>query len=140
MYAYERVDEDLLDADDEVTLYNGKPFSGVGFYAFADRQGIEYETEYVNGLIHGVDRKWHKNGKLAYEVPCCYGIKHGKEMHWFHDGTVKSTINYEFGVKIDSMVWNEAGKLLEHVEISPGSTNFAILQNRRKKGWDFPSF
>ncbi|UOD29384.1 hypothetical protein INH39_28925 [Massilia violaceinigra] len=135
----ERIDEDLLDCEDEVVLYNGKPFSGVGFDPFSDGSGVEYETEYVDGLTHGMNRKWYKNGKLAYEVHYSYGIKHGKEMRWFDSGVVKLTAYFEYGVEVESTTWNEAGAIVEHFEISPDLPNFVILQDRRKKGWDFTS-
>lgn len=135
----ERIDEDLLDCADEIVLYNGKPFSGVGFDLFPDGNGVEYETEYIDGLVHGMNRKWHKNGKLAYEVSCCYGIKHGKETRWFDSGAVKLSAYFEYGIEVDSTIWNEAGSVVGHFEISPDSTNFVMLEDRRKKGWNFTS-
>jgi antitoxin component YwqK of YwqJK toxin-antitoxin module len=130
-----RVDEDHLDADGELVTFNGKPFTGIGFDPFPGGEGVEYETEYKNGLAHGLRRKSNVYGQLEYEVSCYEGVKHGEETHWFPDGAVKLKAIYEYGIKVSSRSWDKDGKLDNEFIISPDSTNFALLVERRKKGW-----
>lgn len=130
-----RVDENLLGADGELVTLNGKPFTGIGFDPFPDGEGVEYETEYKDGLAHGFRRKLNIYGQLEYEVSCYEGVKHGVETHWFPDGTVKLKLVYEYGIKVSSRSWDKDGKLENEFVISPDSTNFALLVERRKMGW-----
>lgn len=129
----ERVDEEYFDSDGDLTLYNGVPFTGIGFDPFPSGEGIEYETTYKDGLPHGMSRKWHSSGKLAYEVECKNGAVHGKETYWYPDGSVKSEAIYEYGIKISLKAWDEQGQLIEEFEIDPGSTNYALLQKYRRE-------
>ncbi|WP_234641468.1 hypothetical protein [Delftia tsuruhatensis] len=52
-----RVNEDALEADDDVVIYNGVPFNGVGFDNFADGSVIEYETEYKKWISAWNEKK-----------------------------------------------------------------------------------
>ncbi|WP_239384287.1 toxin-antitoxin system YwqK family antitoxin [Delftia tsuruhatensis] len=131
-----RVNEDALEADDDVVIYNGVPFNGVGFDNFADGSVIEYETEYKNGFPHGMKKKWYKNGELAYSISYFNGLKHGEENHWYPSGQSKLFAVYEYGVKVNSILWNENGEVVERFSISQDSINFTILQKRRLLGWD----
>ncbi len=131
-----RVDEDLLEAEDDVTIYEGVPFDGVGFDNFVDSSRPEYETEYKKGLPHGVKKKWYKNGRLAYLISCFNGLKHGEEKHWYPSGQDKLAAIYEYGINIESTLWSEGGEVIERFVISPDSTNFTILQKRRLLGWN----
>lgn len=138
-HSYDRVNEEFLDADGDLVIFNGKPFIGTGFDPFPDGVGIEYETTYKNGLPHGFKRKWYKTGNFEYEIACYNGLKHGEETHWHPDGSMKLKAVYEYGIKIKSKSWNERGELMSDFKLSPDSTNFALLQARRKEGENTPS-
>ncbi|MFC4157920.1 toxin-antitoxin system YwqK family antitoxin [Chitinimonas lacunae] len=135
----ERIQEDFLEADGELVIHNGKPFTGFGFDPFPNGHGVEYETEYRNGLPHGLKRKWYESGQLEYEISCINGVKHGEERHWFASGAIKLIANYEYGVKIESKAWSDDGELVGEFIISPSSANFSLLQKRREKGWNVSS-
>lgn len=134
-----RVNEELLDADGDLVIFNEKPFTGTGFDPFPDGGGVEYETTYKNGLPHGFKRRWYTASKLCYEVACYNGLKHGDETHWYPNGSMKLRAIYEYGIKVASKSWNQEGQLESEFMLSPDSTNFALLQSRRKLGWNPPS-
>ncbi|WP_020408405.1 toxin-antitoxin system YwqK family antitoxin [Hahella ganghwensis] len=129
----ERVDEELFDSDGDLTTYKGSPFTGVGFDPFPDGEGIEYETEYKDGLPNGLARKWYSLGRLAFEVECKNGLTHGKETYWYENGNMKSESFFEYGIKTSSRSWSESGELIEEFSIDVGSTNYKLLQERRKE-------
>lgn len=127
----EKVNEELFELDGDLTLFNGEPFTGVGFYPFPSGGGVEYETEYKNGLPHGASKKWYSSGQLAYETECKNGVTHGREAYWYPDGSLKSEANYEFGIKLSLKAWNENGEIIEEFKIDSESTNYALLEKFR---------
>jgi antitoxin component YwqK of YwqJK toxin-antitoxin module len=126
-----RVNEGILDADGDLAILDGIPFTGIGFDPFPVGDGVEYETEYKGGLPHGFKRKWYRAGGLEYEIACRNGLKHGRETHWFPGGSIKLEAVYEFGVKIESRTWGVKGDLISEFKLSPDSVNFVLLQERR---------
>lgn len=131
----QRVEEEALDADGDLALYQGQPFTGIGFDPFPDGSGVGYEVHYLDGLPHGLKRGWYEADRLEYEIACFKGLKHGEEKHWFADGALKSRTVYEYGVKLESKTWDQQGQLVSEFAISPESTNYAIWQARKQKGW-----
>ena len=127
----EKVSEELFESDGDLTLFNGEPFTGIGFDPFPNGDGVEYETEYKNGFPHGASRKWYSSGLLAYETECKKGATHGREVYWYPDGSLKSEAYYEFGIKLSLKAWNENGELIEKFKIDPESTNYALLEKFR---------
>lgn len=130
------VNEVELEADGDLVKFNGIPFSGVGIDPFPNGEGIEYSTQYKDGLVHGFWRKFYSSGQLAHEITCYAGLKHGHETLWFPDGIVQERSLYEYGIKISSQSWNKDGTLKSEFVISPNSTNFALLTERRRRGWN----
>ncbi|MDX1693973.1 MAG: hypothetical protein R3208_09420 [Ketobacteraceae bacterium] len=127
----EKVDEEFFDSDGDLTIYNGIPFTGIGYDPFPDGSGVEYETSYKNGLPHGYKKKWYTPDQMAYEVLCENGLKHGKEIHWYPGGEKKSESLYEFGINICSTKWDEKGNIVERFSIDPESPNYRLLEQYR---------
>jgi antitoxin component YwqK of YwqJK toxin-antitoxin module len=61
-----RVNEDLFDFDDDVRLYEGKPFTGIAFGEYPNSK-LKRELPYKDGFPEGLCREWHSNGQLERE-------------------------------------------------------------------------
>ncbi|MDY6992822.1 MAG: hypothetical protein SVR94_09500 [Pseudomonadota bacterium] len=130
--SHKKIDEELFESDGDLTIYDGMPFTGIGYDPFPNGGDVEYETSYKAGLPHGYKRKWHDSNQLAYEITYINGLKHGKEVHWYSDGEVKSESMFEFGIKVHSKTWDEKGNIIDQFSIDPESSNYKLLMQRRK--------
>ena len=61
-----RVDENETNDIDDITYYKGKPFSGIAFGSFDN--GTKFETEFKEGLKHGLGKEFYNNGQLKSEL------------------------------------------------------------------------
>lgn len=61
-----RVDENETNDINDVTYYKGKPFSGIAFGSF--ESGTNFETEFKDGLKHGLGKEFYNNGQLKCEL------------------------------------------------------------------------
>jgi len=61
-----RVDENETNDINDVTYYKGKPFSGIAFGSFDS--GTNFETEFKDGLKHGLGKEFYNNGQLKCEL------------------------------------------------------------------------
>ena len=98
---------------------------------------IEYESEYKNGILHGVTKYWDESGNLISEaiysngklhglwlsyfsgnivkskVGYSYGQKHGKEEFFYDNGQLQSLTEYDAGELIfETIRWTKAGELI----------------------------
>ena len=126
----QRIDEEQLDWDDDVSVLNGVPYTGVGVMYYPDGS-LEGEASYVDGFKEGVVREWHPNGKLRTEWFAERGRAEGKVTEWHQNGVVKSVGEYEFGVEIKFDEWDEAGELLQSRQIDESSELFKHVQQMR---------
>ena len=53
------------------------------------------ETEYKNGIKHGMSRNWRENGQLFYEEEYKHGIKHGMSRNWHENGQLQCETEYK---------------------------------------------
>jgi len=99
--------------------------------------GMEYESEYKNGILHGVTNYWDESGNLISEaiyfngklhglwtsyfagnwvkskVNYYYGQKHGKEEFFYDNGQLQSLTEYDEGkVVFETIRWTKAGDLI----------------------------
>jgi len=130
-----RVREDDLGADGDIVLYNGVPFTGIGYDLHPDGK-LAHEVAYKDGFPDGVWREWYVSGQTKLESECRKGLKHGRTTYWFPNGAVKSVANFELGIKLNGKEWNEAGNLVKEYEILPGSPNYKLLESFRTNEGD----
>ena len=86
-------------------LYEGKPFTGVGYERFLVRGKpdglIERETTYLNGKVEGLYRFYYQNGQLRSEGNKKNGKEDGFWKHWWEDdGKLSEEVIYKDGVII----------------------------------------
>ena len=62
-----RINEDELEDIGIISHYKGKPFTGVAYYLHPN-ESIAQETEFINGLKHGVCKLYDLDGKFLGEV------------------------------------------------------------------------
>ena len=62
-----RINEDDLEDIGIISHYKGKPFTGVAYYLHPN-ESIAQETEFINGLKHGVCKLYDLDGKFLGEV------------------------------------------------------------------------
>ena len=126
----QRVDEEELDWDDDVSVLNGVPFNGIGVMYYPDGSA-EGESAYVDGFKEGLVKEWHSNGKLRTEWFAERGRAKGKVTEWHPNGTVKSVGTYEFGAELRYEEWDELGNQVEFREIDEASELFEYVVQMR---------
>jgi antitoxin component YwqK of YwqJK toxin-antitoxin module len=126
-----RVKEEHLHWDDDVTVFNGLPFTGVAFLEYPNAV-LKREAYYKDGFEEGLVREWHANGKLKREWLAVHGRAEGKVTEWHDNGMVKSVGEYEYGVELRFGEWNEFGALVKSRTINMESELFKYVQKMRQ--------
>lgn len=86
-----RVHEDDLkyqiDWQNEIktAFQNGELFNGISFVNYPSGK-LKFETPYLNGKKHGVEKSWFESGKLKAESECINGIGEGRANGWHENG------------------------------------------------------
>ena len=91
-----RVLDDLLEYDGDVRLWNGKPFTGIGYDEYPNGQ-LEYENNYRDGLPVGLQREWFPNGQIKKEVHAISGLGSSKVTIWHANSQIQLNIGYLLG-------------------------------------------
>jgi antitoxin component YwqK of YwqJK toxin-antitoxin module len=122
--------DDIDYTDDDLYVYDGKPFTGIGFEIEQDGTVVS-ELEFVQGKLHGMSRGFYSSGQLEEETPYVNGLKHGVEREWFESGVLRREAILEFDVLMRSKVWNEEGKLIHEEERPPDDHLYKLVMARR---------
>ena len=79
------VSKNQLEQDGEVTLFEGKPFSGVriDYYENGKKSG---EGHFKNGKEEGLHTEWYKNGQKSGEGHYKDGKEEGLHTEWYKKG------------------------------------------------------
>ncbi len=125
-----RINEDELDWDDDLSVLDGVPYSGTGFLVYPDGT-LKREVFYRDGFEEGVCIEWHPNGKLKREWFAERGRAKGKVTEWHDNETVKSVGEYEFGTELQYDEWNESGELILSRRIDEGSAQMKYVEQMR---------
>jgi formylglycine-generating enzyme required for sulfatase activity/antitoxin component YwqK of YwqJK toxin-antitoxin module len=68
-------------------------------------------TNYKDGLRHGVQTRWHKDGQKLNDSNYKDGQKHGVQTYWYDNGQKRSETNYKDGQRHgESTRWQENGQ------------------------------
>jgi antitoxin component YwqK of YwqJK toxin-antitoxin module len=127
-----RINEERLHRDDDVTVFNGLPFTGAAYLEYPNSV-LKREASYRDGFEEGVVKEWHPNGKLKREWFAIHGRAEGKVTEWHDNGTLKSSGEYESGVELRYEEWSDDGVLVKRRTIDMGSELFKYLQELRQK-------
>ena len=74
---------------------------------------------YKNGVEHGVQRQWHRNGQLSSEAPYKNGMMHGTFRHWNDGGQLIGQYEIING-NGTRKIYNTAGELVREEAIANG--------------------
>jgi antitoxin component YwqK of YwqJK toxin-antitoxin module len=104
-------EDDLYDEDDYCPYWNGKKFTGIGYYTGAD--GVIYEeNSYKNGSPHGLYQRFYYDGSLEEKGYFKNGYAYGLWKKWDESGNLRKvsihssrSINY-------THEWDELGNLI----------------------------
>ncbi len=67
------------------------------FRKWYDNGNIEWEGQFVDGMIHGSVLSWYKNGQIHFTGQYDHGMQDGRFTYWNEDGAVKYRIEYDHG-------------------------------------------
>ncbi|WP_052947761.1 toxin-antitoxin system YwqK family antitoxin [Aneurinibacillus tyrosinisolvens] len=126
-----RVDEELLEFDDDLRCYNDSPFSGIGYENYPNGN-LKTETLYKDGFQHGLSREWYPTGEIKSEFFWKKGSRYSKRQEWHRNSNIKSIANYEWGIELDNKEWDENGNLIKSEIIDPNSPNYFLLLKYRE--------
>ncbi|MDW6002326.1 toxin-antitoxin system YwqK family antitoxin [Vibrio mangrovi] len=126
-----RIDDDELDLDGDLCLYEGHPFTGVSYEPGTEGKLLS-EVEYKNGFATGITKRWYPSGQLKEEFSCKRGLRHGESTTWFDNGCIKIKAEYELGIELGYQEWNESGDLVESRELDPESVQANLLKRHRE--------
>lgn len=104
--------DDLAVNDDQSTLWDNDPFTGVAYELDASGQ-LVCESEFVEGLQEGTSRTWFAPEQLRSESEYAHGSRHGRSKEWHRNGQLASDARYLYSIKVEEMTWNERGELMK---------------------------
>ncbi|MCA9114130.1 MAG: hypothetical protein KDA79_03535 [Planctomycetaceae bacterium] len=125
------MNEEELDWDDDVTILNGTPYSGIGFLEYSDGS-LKRKVTYRDGFEEGLCQEWYADGSLKREWVAERGRVKGELKEWHENGAVKCIGKYEFGVEIQYDEWNKSGDLMVHRTLEEGTALAEYLQQQRR--------
>ena len=105
------ISDDDLDQDEDVTLFEWKPFNGVGidFYENRRKRSVAY---YKNGKYNGLCTHWYEHGQKECEVNYKDDKRNGLCTEWHKFGQKKTEGYFKDGKKEDLQTeWDENGKM-----------------------------
>jgi|GEM_PF-856529 len=120
----------LLDMDNGKVLYNGLLFSGRIFQRTGQGAPIS-EERYLNGERHGLSRRWHAGGQLAYEHHFEHGKKQGEQIGWWRNGEKK----YSYGYR-DNLPHGKAIEFFRNGDLARVSNFENGIENGHQRNWD----
>src|SRR5947209_5600931 len=103
-----RIQEGELDFDEDLALYEGRPFTGIAECSNAN-ESLLRQAYYRDGFEEGTCRDWYPNGQIKLEWFAVRGTIHGKSTEWHDNGAPKSVASYIHGVEISYEEWSPSG-------------------------------
>lgn len=107
------VDELLYDPNLLAYRYQGDLFTGIAYETWPDGR-LCFEGEFVDGLRCGLARHWFANGQLEEEGFSWNDGVHGPCRAFDTDGRLRDWGWSEYGIPLETKLWSENGKLVEH--------------------------
>jgi antitoxin component YwqK of YwqJK toxin-antitoxin module len=89
-----------------------------------DFHGINTETPYKNGKIHGILKKYYKSGRIWSEIPYVYGKPSGISKEYYETGELKKEKQFKNGqTNYISRSYHKNGNIKAEVPYSNGDIN-----------------
>jgi hypothetical protein len=127
-----RVPESDLQIDDnDVTYYEGVPFTGISFDLGPNGELLS-EGEIRDGVETGRVRVWFRSGKLMIDRYVKDGLNHGPNREWFESGQLAEESEWECGCCLRRKRWDANGGLVEDYQMQPTDPEYATLELMRR--------
>jgi antitoxin component YwqK of YwqJK toxin-antitoxin module len=127
--------DELYLTDDDILLWQEKPFTGISVENI--RGTLIGEDGYVNGLKHGLSKQWYPSGALKSERHYINGTPNGTR-EWFENGNLKLERIFEFGFYVSEKVWDIDGNLTETYQISEKHPYYNRIMKRLRENYKKP--
>ena len=127
-----RVNSDDLDTDWTQILFQGQPFTGVGYDLHPVEGYVVTEQEYRRGFEWGWVREFSPDGRIESEHHREYAVTHGPFREWYPDGRLKAEGVYEHGIPLWEKQWDEAGALTRDWRLTEDDPKWADLMRWRE--------
>ena len=91
----------------EITLYQGKPFTGNATVAYSNGN-IQSNQTFKDGITTGLWQEWYENGKLKFSLNWLNGKGHGLWEYYHENGMLRSeeTFNIDIPTGISLEYYN----------------------------------
>ena len=109
--------------DSQRTTYQGRPYTGTVQESAGSGQLLA-ESNYLEGIEHGVSRTYYMTGQVKQERWYEYGRYSGTHRYWHENGRLEKELIYEDGKLVDRHAWAEDGTPVDprtHRPLSQGS-------------------
>lgn len=127
-----RVEDNELEWDDDVTVHEGSPFTGIAFRNYPNGS-CEYEFRYVNGFREGIQREFFDNADMKEEWVAERGAAVGEVRKWHKNRQLKSVGNFEYGAELQYDEWDATGTLIESRRIDRDSQLMKYVETMRER-------
>jgi antitoxin component YwqK of YwqJK toxin-antitoxin module len=125
-----KIHEDALEYEDDALVFNGQPFTGIGYAKFQNGK-LRREVKYVNGFPEGCCREWYENGQVSKEWVAEKGVAPAKTMEWYENGQMKSLCLREHGIELEYKEWKDDGEISVERTLKEGSPMHKVLLRNR---------
>ncbi len=99
---------------------SGAAFTGIAFERTVDGVTLS-EIPLQNGIIHGLAKRWHENGKIELEENFAEGVSDGLRTRWHLNGQKRSTTMIVKGVLEGPYTeWHDNGQLALQMHLEEG--------------------
>lgn len=112
--------------DGGVFYYDGKPFNGIAFQMY-DEKNIKFEKSFKEGKLDGEEIYWYRNGKIDQIKNYKAGVLNGKVSARYQNGQLKVEAYYKNNFENGSFKsWYENGNKKEVFEYNIVSVDASI--------------
>ena len=135
-----RVNWEELEYQEYLAYYKDQPFTGIAeeYLGSAGAQYLYNETEFVDGLQHGLSRIYSETNQLLVEKTIYKGVAHGVQREWHDSGRLACEAIYDRGYCVRRIKWDEEGTEIEQYELRQLHTDYKMLERYRKRDPDWP--
>lgn len=126
-----RIEERLLDWENDLLTFKGKPYTGETFHAY-DNGNIKREMTYEGGLPSGWCKEWYESGKIKKEWLAVRSQGASEERQYYESGSLLSVRSAEYNVETSYEKYSDSGKILEQRKLDPNSPMAKFLERMRR--------
>jgi len=106
-----KVNIDELEFDEDLALLNGVAFTG-SVLSYYDKENLEFEYSYSDGLPQGLQREWYSNGSIKSEAEAIRGRGSAWSRNWHQNGVLAEERKYNHLFPVSILKWSSDGTLV----------------------------